>query len=81
MQCSDPPAAAQALSQLTVVANIALTEQGLTATLTPGQAQEKADDITRRLVEAGVSVHGIRLVHASLEDWFLSVTSRLGEGQ
>jgi ABC-2 type transport system ATP-binding protein len=81
VQCSDPPAAAQALGQLTVVSKVSLTEQGLTATLTPGQAQEKADEITRRLVEAGISVHGIRLVHASLEDWFLSVTSRLGEEQ
>ncbi len=79
VQCSDPAAAALALGQLTVVSNIALTEQGLTATLTPGEAQEKADEITRRLVEAGISVHGIGLVHASLEDWFLSVTSRLGE--
>lgn len=77
--CSDPVAAARALGQLTVVSSVALTEQGLTATLNPGQAHDKVDEITRRLVQAGVSVHGIRLVHASLEDWFLSVTSRLGD--
>jgi ABC-2 type transport system ATP-binding protein len=81
VQCSDPPAAARALGQLAVASAIALTEDGLTVTLTPGQAQEKTDEITRRLVEAGISVHGIRLVHASLEDWFLSVTSRLEEEQ
>ena len=81
VQCSDPPAAARSLGQLSVAAGIALTEHGLTVTLTPGQPQEKADEITRRLVEAGISVHGIRLVHASLEDWFLSVTSRLEEEQ
>jgi ABC-2 type transport system ATP-binding protein len=79
VQCSDPPAAARALGQLTVASGIALGEHGLTVTLTPGQPQDKADEITRRLVEAGIPVHGVRLVHASLEDWFLSVTSRLGE--
>ncbi len=79
VQCSDPPAAARALDQLAVGSGIAFTEHGLTITLTPGQAEEKADEINRRLVEAGISVHGIRLVHASLEDWFLSVTSRLEE--
>ena len=78
-QCSDPPAAARALGQLAVASAIALTEHGLSVTLTPGLAQEKADEINRRLVGAGISVHGIRLAHASLEDWFLSVTSRLEE--
>jgi ABC-2 type transport system ATP-binding protein len=81
VQCSDPPAAARALGQLVVASGIALTNHGLTVTLAPGQAQEKADEINRRLVETGFSVHGIRLVHASLEDWFLSVTSRLEEEQ
>jgi ABC-2 type transport system ATP-binding protein len=81
VQCSNPSAAARALGQLAVASGIALTDHGLTVTLTPGQAQEKADEITRCLIEAGFSVHGIRLVHASLEDWFLSVTSRLEEEQ
>jgi ABC-2 type transport system ATP-binding protein len=81
VQCSDPPAAARSVGQLTVAARIDVTEHGLTVTLSPGQAQEKANDITRRLVEAGISVHGIQVVHASLEDWFLSVTSRLEEEQ
>ena len=79
VQCSDPPAAARVLGQLAFASGIALTEHGLTVTLSPGQAEEKSGEITRRLVEAGVSVHGLRLAHPSLEDWFLSVTSRLGE--
>lgn len=81
VQCSDPPAAARALGQSAAASRIALTEDGLTITLTPGPARERTAEITRRLVEAGISVHGLRLVHASLEDWFLSVTSRLGEEQ
>jgi ABC-2 type transport system ATP-binding protein len=81
VQCSDPPAAARVLGQTTIASRIGLTEDGLTVTLAPGSPREHADEITRRLVDAGIAVHGVRLVHASLEDWFLSVTSRLGEGQ
>ena len=81
VQCSDPPAAARALGQLAVASDIALTEHGLTVSLTPGPPQEHADEIARCLVEAGISLHGLRLVHSSLEDWFLSVTSRFGEEQ
>jgi len=36
-------------------------------------------EVNRRLVEGGISVYGLAEVQASLEDWFLSVTSRLGE--
>jgi hypothetical protein len=36
-------------------------------------------DVNRRLVGAGISVYGLREIQTSLEDWFLSVTSRLGE--
>lgn len=50
-------------------------------TLTAGPAREQTAEITRRLVEAGISVYVLRQAHATLEDWFLSVTSRLGEGQ
>jgi ABC-2 type transport system ATP-binding protein len=79
VQCPDPPAAARALAQCAVASRIARTETGLTVTLGPGPARAQADEINRCLVGAGISVHGLRLTHPSLEDWFLSVTSRLGE--
>jgi ABC-2 type transport system ATP-binding protein len=81
VRCSDPPAAARAVEKSGIASRIALTEDGLTVTLTPGPAREQADEINRRLIEAGISIHGLRLTHESLEDWFLSVTSRLGEEQ
>jgi ABC-2 type transport system ATP-binding protein len=81
VQCSDPPAAARALGQPAVASRITVTADGLTVTLTPGPAREQAAEITRRLVGAGISVYGLRQTHASLEDWFLSVTSRFGEDQ
>jgi ABC-2 type transport system ATP-binding protein len=81
VQCSDPPAAARALGQTVSVPRIVLTEDGLTVSLAAGPARKQTAQINRRLVEAGISVYGLRPTHASLEDWFLSVTSRLGEEQ
>jgi len=77
--CADPPAAAHALGQSTFAAGAAISEDGLTVTLAAGPAREQAAEINRRLVEAGISVYSLRQTHTSLEDWFLSVTSRLGE--
>jgi ABC-2 type transport system ATP-binding protein len=81
VQCSDPPAAASALSPGTIASRVAVSEDGLTVTLVPGQAREQAAEIARRLVEARISLYSLRPTHASLEDWFLSVTSRFGGEQ
>jgi ABC-2 type transport system ATP-binding protein len=81
VQCSDPAAAARVLGQLAVASHIALTDDGLTITLAAGPAREQTAEINRRLAEAGISVYRLRPAHARLEDWFLSVTSRLGEEQ
>jgi ABC-2 type transport system ATP-binding protein len=53
----------------------------VTVTLPAGASRETVAEVNRRLVEAGISVYGLQEVQASLEDWFLSVTSRLGEQQ
>jgi hypothetical protein len=58
-----------------------ISEDGLTITLAAGPAREQTAQITRRLAEAGISVYGLRQARTSLEDWFLSVTTRLGEDQ
>ena len=79
VQCSDPPAAARVLDQGKFAAGAALSEDGLNVTLAPGSAREQTAEINRRLVEAGICVYGLRQTHTRLEDWFLSVTSRLGE--
>jgi ABC-2 type transport system ATP-binding protein len=79
VQCSDPPAAARALGQLAIASSVTVTADGLTVALAAGSAREQVAEINRRLAEAGISVYGFRQTHATLEDWFLSVTSRLGE--
>jgi ABC-2 type transport system ATP-binding protein len=79
VQCSDPPRAARVLRQLAIASRIDVGEDRLTVTLAAGPAREKTAEITHRLEEAGISIYGVRQTHARLEDWFLSVTSRLGE--
>jgi hypothetical protein len=36
-------------------------------------------EMNRVLVEGGISVYRLQVLQASLESWFLEVTSRLGE--
>jgi ABC-2 type transport system ATP-binding protein len=81
VRCFEPASAARALGESRIAADIAVTEEGLNVALAGGAAREQVAEINRRLVEAGVSVYGLRQTNASLEDWFLSVTSRFGEEQ
>jgi ABC-2 type transport system ATP-binding protein len=79
VDCAEPARAAQLIDQAGIAASTSLTEAGLTVTLPAGASRELIADINRRLVEAGIPVYGLRESRASLEDWFLSVTSRLGD--
>ena len=79
VECAEPARAAQLITEAGLAAGTALTETGLTVTLPPGAGRELIADLNRRLVDAGIDVYGLREVQTSLEDWFLSVTSRLGE--
>ena len=79
IDCDEPARAAQLIDEAGIAAGTALTGAGLTVTLPAGASRELVADINRRLVVAGIDVYGLREVQASLEDWFLSVTSRLGE--
>jgi len=79
VDCSDPPAAARIIEQSGTAAGTALAEAGVTVTLPAGAPREAVAEINRRLVESGISVYGLQEIRTTLEDWFLSVTSRLGE--
>jgi ABC-2 type transport system ATP-binding protein len=79
VDCDEPARAAELIDQAGIAAGTALTGAGLTVTLPAGASRELVADINRQLVVAGIDVYGLREVQASLEDWFLSVTSRLGE--
>ena len=79
VDCAEPAQAAKLIDEAGVAAGATLTESGLTITLPAGASRELVADINRRLVGAGIAVYGLQEIRTSLEDWFLSVTSRLGE--
>jgi ABC-2 type transport system ATP-binding protein len=79
VDCAEPARARQLIDEAGIAAGTALAHTGLTVTLPAGASREVVADLNRRLVTAGIDVYGLREVQASLEDWFLSVTSRLGE--
>jgi ABC-2 type transport system ATP-binding protein len=80
VDCDDTAAAQRLIDGAGVAAATALTDAGLAVTLFRGAARDVVADINRRLVTAGISVYGLQEAHASLEDWFLSVTSPLRAG-
>jgi ABC-2 type transport system ATP-binding protein len=79
VDCADPARAAQLIDEARIAAGTSLTDAGMTVTLPAGSSRELVADINRRLVDAGISVYGLQETRASLEEWFLSVTTRLGE--
>jgi ABC-2 type transport system ATP-binding protein len=80
VDCAEPVRAKQLIDEAGIAAGTALAHTGLTVTLPAGASREAVADLNRRLVHAEIDVYGLREVQTSLEDWFLSVTSRLGEG-
>ena len=79
VDCAAPARAAQLIDEAGIAAGTALTDSGLTVALPAGASRDLIADINRRLVRADIDVYGLHETRASLEDWFLSVTSRLGD--
>lgn len=78
VECADPNAAQQVIERSGVAADVAVTEAGLMVTLTAGSSRADIAELIRGFVDAGIAVYGVQQVQTSLEDWFLTVTSRLG---
>ena len=79
VDCAEPDRAAKLIGEAGIAAGTTLTQAGLTVTLPAGASRELVADLNRRLVGAGIGVYGLQEIRTSLEDWFLSVTSRLGD--
>jgi ABC-2 type transport system ATP-binding protein len=80
VDCSDPAAASSVLREIALVAGgVETTATGVAVSLPAGTGRDAIADINRRLVERGVDVFRLQEMQASLESWFLQVTSRLGE--
>lgn len=81
VECSDPARAELLIGESRMGRATAEGGDSLSVTLSSGGSRDDIAEVNRRLVEAGIAVYGLQEVRASLEDWFLSVTSRLGEPQ
>jgi len=78
VDCSSPDRARDLLARTNVGAHIEVGPQGLGVTLPAGTAHDVIAEIARVLVEGGISLYRLQQIQASLESWFLQVTSRLG---
>jgi ABC-2 type transport system ATP-binding protein len=81
VECSDPDRARALVDSTALAAQVEVDPAGLGITLPAGTQRPVIAEINRVLVEGGVSVYRLQAVQASLETWFLSVTSRLGDSQ
>ncbi|MGA3354251.1 MAG: ABC transporter ATP-binding protein [Acidimicrobiales bacterium] len=78
VECSEPDRARALLDATSIAAHVEVGQLGLGISLPAGTAREVIAEINRVLVEAGISVYRLQEIQASLEQWFLQVTSRLG---
>ena len=79
VECSDPDRARSLLDGTAFGAHVQVGPDGLAISLPEGTERDAIAEINRVLVEGGISVYRLQHIQASLEQWFLSVTSRLGE--
>ena len=54
---------------------------GSAISLPEGTERDAIAEINRLLVEGGISVYRLQHIQASLEQWFLEVTKRLGDAE
>jgi ABC-2 type transport system ATP-binding protein len=78
IECSEPDRARSLLDATTIGAHVEVGELGLGITLPAGTPRDVTAEINRILVEGRISVYRLQEIQASLESWFLQVTSRLG---
>ncbi|MGC2485689.1 MAG: ABC transporter ATP-binding protein [Acidimicrobiales bacterium] len=82
IECSTPSSARDVLAPLNLSsASIETSESQIKVGLPPDTKRDVIAEINRRLVEGGISVYRLEANQASLESWFLEVTSRLGESE
>ena len=78
VECSEPDRARALIESSGIHAHVEVGTLGLGIALPGGTPREVVAEINRILVTAGISVYRLQEVQASLESWFLQVTSRLG---
>jgi ABC-2 type transport system ATP-binding protein len=81
IECSMPERAGALLFATQWGPGVRIDAEGLSIDLAAGTDRSVVAEINRLLVEDGVAVYRLQEMHASLESWFLEVTSRLGAPQ
>ncbi len=81
VECSDPAGAGGVLRATPFGTHLEVGPDGLAISLPEGTGREAIAEINRLLVEGGFSVYRLQHIQASLEQWFLEVTRRLGEAE
>ena len=81
IECSDPDRARRLLEATTFGENVQVGPDGLAISLPEHTEHDALAEINRLLVQDGISVYRLQHIQASLEQWFLSVTSRLGASE
>jgi ABC-2 type transport system ATP-binding protein len=81
IECSEPDRANMLLGGTPLGAHVQIGPDGLAISLPEGTERDAIAEINRLLVEGGISVYRLQHIQASLEAWFLQVTSRLGEAE
>ena len=79
VECSEPDRAGGLLGGTAFNAHMQVGPDGLAISLPEGTERDAIAEINRLLVEGGISVYRLQHIQASLESWFLEVTSRLGD--
>ncbi len=79
VECSEPDRAGGLLGGTAFGAHVQIGPDGLAISLPEGTERDAIAEINRLLVEGGISVYRLQHIQASLESWFLEVTSRLGD--
>ncbi len=81
IECSEPDRAKTLVEATAIGGHAEVSAHGLAITMPSGTTREFVAEINRVLVDGRISVYRLQHVQASLEDWFLQVTSRLGENE
>jgi ABC-2 type transport system ATP-binding protein len=78
IECSEPDRARSLIDATRTGAHVEVGSLGLGISLPAGTTRDVIAEINRVLVAGGISVYRLQEIQASLESWFLQVTSRLG---
>ena len=81
VECSDPQRAKSLVEHTNLNAQIRMDPSGLDITLPEGTPRDAIAEIARVIVDGGIDLYRLQQAQASLESWFLQVTSRLGAGE